>query len=106
MIGKDDFQRLLVDNTELTPPTDRADATKWWAERGVDFDSLVAFCSEDAIDTLENVWPTVVRAADLSVVIASSLAMSTEVGFIFGFILGRQELEEHNEDSQTGKDTP
>jgi hypothetical protein len=68
---------------------DRERLEEWWAERGVDHDGLERFCMEDAADSVENALPTMAGAGvddRLAAVLSAGYAMSTEIGFVLGWI--------------------
>lgn len=64
------------------------DKHEWWTQRGVVYEDLERFCIEFATDTVENVLPYPPEVVLLSphAQIAAFCAMSTEVGFMLGWL--------------------
>lgn len=92
MFGYDELKRITA-APERYPDIERLNS--WWAERGVDHEGLERFCIEDAEDSVKNGMP-MLSDEKLSpygqAVIAAGYAMSTEVGFILGWLAHEQLL--------------
>lgn len=86
MIGYDEL-KAITESAPLGYP-DRERLKEWWAERGVDHDGLERFCAEDAHDSLTLALPVLAEhsAADRDQIIGAGYAMSTEIGFLLGWI--------------------
>lgn len=84
MIGYDEIKAITDQADWLYPPND--DRAGWWAERGIDYAGLTRFCAEDGEDSVDKVLPLVEDGVPPHLLIGAGLAMSTEIGFLLGWL--------------------